>query len=84
MRFREYALATLVGIVPSVANLCLLGAAARDVSVVASGGTVNATWLSLSVRAFCMVSMLLVSIYSGNKAREAVAAFRNYGKDGRE
>lgn len=72
--FRQYAIGTAVGIVPSVANLCLIGAAARDVGTVAAGG--QASGLAVAVRAFCVVSMLAVSVLATRKARAAFVVLR--------
>lgn len=76
--FRQYALGTALGIIPSVANLCLIGAAARDVSAVAVGATVTTSWLAMTVRAFCMASMLIVSVMATRRARSVFAALKTH------
>jgi len=61
IRFRDYALGTAVGIIPSVLNLCLIGAAARDVGSVAAGASRGST-LATVVRFSSLAVMLVVSV----------------------
>ncbi len=69
VRFREYALGTAIGIIPSVLNLCLIGAAARDVA--SGGGSVSR--LATVVRFGSLAAMLFVSILITRSVRSTFA-----------
>lgn len=62
LSFRQYAIGTALGIAPSIANLVLIGAAAKEVSVGVVRGGLAVTWLSLSIKLLCVASMLVVSV----------------------
>lgn len=75
--FRQYFFGSLVGIIPSIANLVLIGNAARDVGLGVLSGSVLAGWagwLPLFVKLLCAASMITVSVYV---TRAMLAAFRN-------
>lgn len=67
VRFTDYAWATGVGIMPSIVNLVLLGAAAKGV---VAGGATNGVF-GTAVRLVCAASMVLVMVYGGRIAQKA-------------
>lgn len=69
VRFRDYALGTAIGIIPSVLNLCLIGAAARDVA----GGAGGMSRLATAVRFGSLAAMLFVSILITRSVRNTFA-----------
>lgn len=65
--FGEYVCATMLGIAPSVSNLVLLGATAKGV---VGGGRSSGGWLGVVIRAVCALSMVLVTVLIGRRARK--------------
>lgn len=71
--YLQYILATAAGIAPSVLNLVLIGATAKDVGVGVGGGAVAGGWLSLALKALCIASMITIMVVVTRKARQAFA-----------
>ena len=70
VRFADYAVGTAVGIIPSVLNLCLIGAAARDVGSIAANSGVS--HLVTVVRFTTLAIMLIVSVLITRNAEKDV------------
>lgn len=65
--FGEYVGATVLGIAPSVSNLVLLGATAKGV---VGGGTGSGGWLGVAIRTVCALSMVVVTVVIGRRAKK--------------
>ena len=68
--FSQYAVGTLVGVFPSVLNLVLLGAAAREVGMEV-GGT-GAGWPSLVLKVVCIASMVTAMVFVTRKINQVL------------
>lgn len=79
--FAEYIFGTIVGIAPSIGNLVLVGATAKDVGVGVSGGTVSGGWLGVALKTICMLSMVVVSVVITRRTRKAFAELDDGGKE---
>lgn len=78
--FAEYLLGTVLGIAPSISNLVLVGATAKDVGVGVGGGSVRGGWLGVGLKVVCMLSMVVVSVVVTRNARKAFAEMEEDGK----
>lgn len=79
--FAEYIFGTILGIAPSISNLVLVGATAKDVGVGVSGGTLRGGWLGVALKVVCMLSMVVVSVVITRRARKAFAELDEDGKN---
>lgn len=66
---QPYALGTAIGILPSIANLTLIGAAAREVGVGAAAGGVN--WLKVGIKVLMAGATVLVMAFVTKEAKKA-------------
>lgn len=73
VRFFEYLVGTAVGIFPSILNLALIGGAARDVGVGATGGHIS--WLALAIKVICSVSTFLCMFFVSRSIKKALADY---------
>lgn len=78
--FSHYLLGTVVGIAPSISNLVLVGATAKDVGIGVGGGSVRGGWLGIALKVLCSVSMIVVSIIVTKKTRKAFAELDENGE----
>lgn len=72
--FAHYITGSVIGIVPSIANLVLIGNTARNVSagVAADGGVVS--WLSIMMKLLAVASMMTATFYVSKAASKAFSA----------
>lgn len=71
--FWQYLLGSIIGVAPSVANLVLIGNAARNVGqgVASGGGGGMATWMPLMFKIVAAVSMIGVTFYVSKAVSKA-------------
>lgn len=66
--FKEYLFGTVLGVFPSVLNLVLVGAAAREVGMEVSGAGTG--WLGLALKFVCIASMFVATVFVSRKTNQ--------------